>query len=106
MAIRALNLSLLTYSNFGYHYPHACRFFGLEPTPSGYGLLLCVDDVGQRVTRATEDVGYAEMIASQVGTATLERLEVPASKFPVTRPGWPDDWTETHEGWITQTGEA
>ena len=66
-------------------------------------MLLCVDDVGQRVTRATEDVGYAEMIASRVGTTTLERLEVPASKFPVTRTGWPDDWTEANDGWVTQT---
>lgn len=105
MTLRALSLSFLTYSNFGAHYSDACRLFGLEPTPSGYGMLYCVDDGGRRVTRATEDVVYARMIASRVGTPTLERLEVPAAKFPVSRAGWPDDWSEAREGWTTETGE-
>lgn len=100
-----MSLSFLRYNEFGPHYVDACRLFGLEPTPSGYGFLLCVDDVGRKVTRATEDVAFAEMIASRVGTATLDRLEVPANTFPVTRPGWPDDWSETCDGWVTESGD-
>ena len=102
MALRALSLTFLTYNEFGPHYSDACRVFGLEPTQSGYGLLLCLDDDGRRVTRATEDVAYAQLIASRVGTATLERLEVPATTFPVVRDGWPDDWTERDEAWVTE----
>jgi hypothetical protein len=97
VALKALSLSFLSYSNFGIFYPDACRFFGLEPSPMGYGLLHCLDDAGQRVTRATEDVEYVRMIASRIGTATLEGLEVPATKFPVNRAGWPEDWIEEHQ---------
>jgi hypothetical protein len=26
------------------------------------------------------------------GAGSLADLEMPADKFPLTRPGWPDDW--------------
>lgn len=102
--LAALGFSFLTEHTFGTHYVNACRLFGLKPVASGYGFLFCVDAEGRRITRATTDVSFARMIASQVGTDTLLGTDVPGDSFPVSRPGWPTDWSGPVE-WTTEVGD-
>ncbi|MFI0983617.1 hypothetical protein ACH4SP_42270 [Streptomyces sp. NPDC021093] len=74
------------------NYRRVCRAAALTPVPDGYGLLLAVDDEGEKHTLATADVEYVRAIAEASSTPeALARLELPTKEF-VARPGWPDDW--------------
>ena len=72
-------------------YKRVCRAARLTPVPDGYGLLLAVDENGNRYTLAAADVDYVRAIA-EAGPEALAALEIPAEKF-LTRDGWPGDWT-------------
>lgn len=73
-------------------YRRLCTAAGIDPSDSGWGFLRCLDAEGSRVTLITEDVAYMELLIAGRRTASLDELEVPVSKFSVTRSGWPDDW--------------
>jgi hypothetical protein len=40
----------------------------------------------------TEDVDYMELLIAGRKAGALGDLGVPVDTFPITRPGWPDDW--------------
>jgi hypothetical protein len=40
----------------------------------------------------TEDVDYLELLIAGRKAGGLAELEVPVDTFPITKPGWPDDW--------------
>ena len=81
-----------------------CRRAGLPITPGGWGLLHCRTDTGQRVTAATENVGYLRLLVDTSGAAdgvigsqprwqeALSRFTGPAETFGWQRTGWPDEW--------------
>jgi hypothetical protein len=74
-------------------YRRVCRAVGLPPVPTGYGLLLAVDDDGAKFALVTGDVEYVRAIAS-AGPTTLTGLLLfgeSAEKF-IRRDGWPDEW--------------
>jgi hypothetical protein len=54
--------------------------------------LYCLDDGGIHVTRLTEDVPYLRKLV-RAHPLLRAGLELPASKFPLKRVGWPDEWT-------------
>lgn len=72
-------------------YRKVCSAAAVDPIPAGYGLVYTEDRDGRRWTLFTEDVTFAHMYADAEAEA-LAGLEVPAEKFPIARPGWPDDW--------------
>ncbi|WP_167538477.1 hypothetical protein [Streptomyces albofaciens] len=49
-------------------YRKVCRVAALTPLPDGYGLLLVVDDTGDKHTLATADVEYVRAIADACPT--------------------------------------
>jgi hypothetical protein len=63
----------------------------MDPTDGGWGFLRCLDADGQRLTLVTEDVDYMELLIAGRKAGTLEDLDVPVRKFPMTRAGWPGD---------------
>ena len=76
------------------NYRRFCRAVGLQPVPDGWGFLLCEDPDGEHRTRMTADVTYLRMLLEAPDTV-LTKLVVPADRFPNTRPGWPDEWSQT-----------
>lgn len=90
MNFTPLRYSLATPADFGgtAGYQRFCRAVGLDAISGGWGFLHCEDDVGDRWTLLTTDVGYLRMLA-RAGPA---RLDIPAGKFPRWREGWPEDW--------------
>jgi hypothetical protein len=72
-------------------YRKVCRAAAVDPIPAGYGLVYTEDRDGRRWTLFTEDVTFAHMYAD---AEALAGLEVPVEKFPIARPGWPDDWVD------------
>lgn len=72
------------------NYRRFCRAAALAPVPDGYGMLLAVDDAGNRHTLVTGDVEYVRAIAD-ASAEVLADLDIPESKF-MRREGWPDDW--------------
>lgn len=93
MSLHPREFALLTPEAMGGRaaYRKACRIAGVEPTPTGYGLLFCEDDDGRRVTVLTEDVAYVSMLA-QAAPGVLAALSMPIEEFPRRRDGWPDEW--------------
>lgn len=73
--------------------PGVCLGLGLDWRPGGYGMLFCeAASDGSHWTAITPDPTYLRMIISANGTKILSGLEMPAEKFPLRRPGWPDEW--------------
>jgi len=72
-------------------YRRFCERTGLNPNPTGYGMLLCFDEDGNKMTMATLDVPYFEMLIENQGP-TVAGLVVDPGVFPIARPGWPDAW--------------
>ena len=73
--------------------PDVCLGLGLDWRPGGYGMLFCeAVPGGGHWTAITPDPTYLRMIISANGTKILSGLEMPAEKFPLRRPGWPDEW--------------
>ena len=69
-----------------------CAAAGLPVVAGGYGLLMMNGPFGH-VTRLTEDVEYLRTLVAASRTETgVGGLDVPPDVFPLTRPGWPDDW--------------
>ena len=56
-----------------------------------YGLLLCVDAEGKRVTYVG-DASYVEMLRDLSATDNPAPLELPEGTMPLLRKGWPRDW--------------
>ena len=93
MSLTLLEYALATPDDLGGHtqYRDFCRIAHLTPISNGYGLLLCQDDNGLRWTLFTSDVEYVRVLAA-ADVAVLRGLEIPQSKFPGRRQGWPDEW--------------
>lgn len=91
--MKMLETSMLTPAALGPSgYRYVCQVAGLDPRPAGYGLLHCKDDSGKRITFITLDVTYHQMLREAGLAGMVKGLEVPRSKYPLERAGWPDDW--------------
>ena len=66
--------------------PAWCEEMGLAGV--GHGLLLALDDDGNRWTLASLDLAYVRKLAKP----EPEEREEDASLFPWSRRGWPGDW--------------
>jgi hypothetical protein len=71
-------------------YRSFCVRAGLDPRPDGYGLLMCEDAAGNRIT-AVDDVDYTKAMVD-AGHAVLSGMQIPVGRFQMRRPGWPDEW--------------
>jgi hypothetical protein len=85
--------SFLTPDKFGRKYARLCEIVRLPPTATGYGLVHSLDERGRRWTIITEDLEYLQGLRSR--TERSYGLEISEEKFPLKRPGWPDDWPES-----------
>jgi hypothetical protein len=75
-------------------YRSLCVAAGVSLSDAGWGILRCLDAEGSRVTLITDDVDYMKLLLAGRKSASLDELQVPVSKFPVTRSGWPDEWSQ------------
>ncbi|WP_394303258.1 hypothetical protein [Sphaerimonospora cavernae] len=83
---------MLTPVTMGTAYRRVCDIVGLRATSTGWGMIHCVDAQGKRWTLATADVEYVAVLAANAANMDLADMEMPGSKFPWRREGWPDDW--------------
>jgi len=97
-----VEFSYITREQLGEHYEKVCGVAGLDATDGGWGVLHCIDDYGQKVTMVTEDVPYLKLLVANNGTDALKNLTIPPGKFPLMKPGWPDDWVSNVS--TTKTG--
>jgi hypothetical protein len=93
MTVEAVACSIVTRKRLGVGYVPLCRLIGLEPTDTGWGLVHCVTEQGERLTRVTDDVPYLELMTEGNWFEFRGGLELPSYKFPKQRAGWPDEWT-------------
>jgi hypothetical protein len=75
-------------------YRAVCAEFDLEPTPRGYGALLCLDDSGAEITKLTVDPGYLRMVVQTICHLPVlgdgsRSTRVDPQRFALTRRGWP-----------------
>lgn len=89
--VTPVEYSFCTPALLGDQYKRFCALAGLMPTEGGWGFLHCVDRIGRRVTRVTDDVPYLKLMIEADGT-DLSGLRIPEGKFRAQRMGWPDDW--------------
>ncbi|MFB7260689.1 hypothetical protein ACFCXH_00770 [Streptomyces nojiriensis] len=71
-------------------YQEFCRAAGLPPLPDGYGLLLVIDEYGQRHTLATTDVLYLSLLHHGLHDHGPVEISFPLGKFTHVT----DDWLE------------
>lgn len=61
-----------------------------------YGIVLVEnDETGERASIVTDDAEYARAVFIDAPRQLVAGLELPMEKFPVWRPGWPDEWAES-----------
>jgi hypothetical protein len=95
----AREYAVLSPRTLGKAYGHVCRVIGLEPTPTGWGMIHAIDEAeGTRWTLATSDVEYVAALAANAANMDLAGMDLPGEKFPWRRKGWPDDWNAVQDG--------
>ncbi|MER2093481.1 hypothetical protein [Saccharopolyspora rectivirgula] len=98
--LRACEFVFLSPSTLGRRkYRRVCREMGLEPSGRGYGVLLCVDQDGNEVTKLTTDPSYLSMAVAAIAQFHVLRgpdadqeenvTRLDGRKFELTRAGWP-----------------
>jgi hypothetical protein len=70
------------------------------------GFMLCYQDDGRRLSVFTYDSEYVQAL----GASNPGWIRIPSNKFPLRRPGWPEDWLpggdkEGQSGKCTGTSE-
>lgn len=93
--LKPVEYSFLTPEDMGNvsQYQRVATRLRLDKSNSGgYGLLHCVDELGERWTAITLDVEYLRTLVAGVEPEVLGGLEVPEAKFAMRRRGWPDEW--------------
>lgn len=77
------------------NYHAVCAGLHLEPVTGGYAMLHMQERSGCRWTWLTDDLDYVRAILVVRGAVAVESVadtKLPEWKFPIKRPGWPDEW--------------